>query len=199
MLRWLRHTSELQRTGQQIYERIVAQARSEGLYLQHGVADSMEGRFEMILLHLVLVRERLKHEGAAGQRLGQDLLERLISDMDDALRQIGIGDMGVPRRVKRAAAAFGERAQAYVPALAPLPPADRRRDAPDDRLETALLTHVYQCRDAGETAAHIAHVDALAAYVRRAAAALSAMPSAELLAGTLDFGTLGGTAPDPRP
>src|SRR5690606_9156230 len=104
----------------------------------------------------------LRDAGREGQWIGQAVLERLIAAMDDALRQIGIGDMGVPRRVKRAAAAFGERARSYEAALGkgqeqagPAPAADA--------LETALLTHVYDSRDAAGMGAHLAHADSLAA------------------------------------
>ena len=117
MLRWLEQNKARRRTATDLYEKIVAQARSASLYRDHAVPDTMEGRFEMIVLHLVLVLQRLKAEGAPGQRLGQMLMERLIADMDDALRQIGIGDMGVPRRIQKTAAALQERAHSYGEAL----------------------------------------------------------------------------------
>lgn len=187
MFDWLRRRGELRHIGQQLYERIVAQARSAAFYRDHGVPDTMEGRFDMIVLHLFLVRERLKREGAAGQRLGQIVLEHLIADMDDALRQIGIGDMGVPHRVKKAAAAFGERAKAYSAALMPASNPSTRGGGTDDRLETALLTHVYQCQTTNDTARHVTHVDRLAAYVRAAADALDRQTSDALLAGDIAF------------
>ena len=109
MLQWLKRKAETHRIGHEIFERIVAQARQPEFFRDMRVPDTMEGRLEMIMLHLVLVLERLSTEGAAGQRLGQRLMEHLMADYDDALRQIGIGDMGVPRRVQKAAAAFTER------------------------------------------------------------------------------------------
>ncbi len=187
MLHWLRRNSELKRTGHQHYERIVAQARSEPLYRELGVPDTMEGRFDMIVLHLFLVRERLKREGAVGQRLGQIVLEKLISDMDDALRQIGY-DMGVPKRIQKAAGAFAERSGAYTAALAAEPvEAAAQRNGPDDRLEAALLDHVYGCTDPAKMARHRDHADRLADYVRRAAVMVDGTDSATLLAGEIAF------------
>ncbi len=185
MLRWLRQRSELRLIGRELYERIVAQARSEAFYRDLGVADTMEGRFEMIALHLHLARERLRSEGAAGQRLGQIVLEHLITDMDDALRQMGY-DMGVPRRVKKAAAAFGDRSRDYAEGLrlAREPDAPRSRR---DRLESALMTHVFAATESAAIAGHMRHVERLADYVCRVADDLSRLDSAEILAGRLPF------------
>jgi len=185
MLRWLRQKSELRLIGRELYERIVAQARSEAFYRDLGVADTMEGRFEMIALHLHLARERLRSEGSAGQRLGQIVLEHLIADMDDALRQMGY-DMGVPRRVKKATAAFGDRSRDYAEGLrlagAPYAPQSRR-----ERLEAALMTHVFAATDASAIAGHLRQVERLADYTCRVADHLSRLDSAELLAARLPF------------
>ncbi len=184
MLRWLRQRSEFRLIGRELYERIVAQARSEAFYRDLSVADTMEGRFEMIALHLHLARERLRSEGAAGQRLGQIVLEHLIADMDDALRQMGY-DMGVPRRVKKAAAAFGDRSRDYAEGLrlAGVDALKSRRD----RLESTLMTHVFAATEPSAIAEHMRHVERLADYVCRVADDLSRLDSAELLAGRLRF------------
>lgn len=179
MLHWLRRRSELAQNARHLYERIVAQARSAAFYRDLGVPDTMEGRFEMIVLHMVLVRERLKREGADGQRLGQMVLEHLIADMDDALRQFGY-DMGVPRRVKKAAAAFGDRSLAYSAALAAA-----SQGGADDPLALQLTTSLWGSE--ANAAPEGAKVAVLAAYVRRAAAGLHGQPLAEMLAGDLAF------------
>lgn len=185
MLRWLRQRSELRLMGRELYEKIVAQARSEAFYRDLGVADTMEGRFEMIALHLHLVRERLRGEGAVGQRLGQMVLEHLIADMDDALRQMGY-DMGVPRRVKKAAAAFGDRSRDYAEGMRHAGGPDAAR-ARRDRLETALLTHVFAATETSTIAGHVHHVEGLASYVCRVADELARVDSADILAGRLRF------------
>jgi len=183
MLGWLRQRSELRHIGQQLYDGIVAQGRSEAFYRDLGVPDTMEGRYEMIALHLFLLRERLKSEGVAGQRLGQILLEHLIADMDDALRQIGY-DMGVPRRVKKAAAGFGERAEAYGAALAGPVATDGA-----DPLAEVLARHVLA---GAADAAPAGAAQQLAAYVRQSSRMLAGLGSEALLGGQVAF-------PDPDP
>ncbi len=183
MLRWLRQRAELRHIGQQVYDRIVAQARSEPFYRDLCVPDTMEGRFEMIALHLYLVRERLKSEGAAGQRLGQILLELLIADMDDALRQIGY-DMGVPKRVKKAAAAFGDRSRSYGAALAAGADLAQLTEALRDAVYAAGGTTAGPQRDAALAADGSV---GLASYVRAAQARLVQQPSGAIFGGAIDF------------
>lgn len=169
MLGWLKRNAQLRRIGQHVYEGIVAAARREVFFRDMGIPDTMEGRFEVIVLHLFMVLERLKREGEPGQRVGQAVLESLIADMDDALRQIGIGDMGVPRRVKRAAAAVRERVRDYGAEAGA-------------GLERGLLNHVYGCDGGTEEPASEAMADAahLAAYVRAGLAALDRQPAEAL-------------------
>ena len=106
------------RTGLSLYEAIVAQARSEPLYRNLGVPDTVNGRFEMIVLHVVLVVARLQAEGEDGRELARATLEAFVADVDDACRRLGIGDMGVPRHVKKATAAVLERGNVYRVAMA---------------------------------------------------------------------------------
>ena len=185
MLQWLKRKSETQRIGHEIYERIVAQARNPVFFQAAGVPDSMEGRLEMIMLHLILMLDRLKTEGAPGQRLGQRLVEHLMADLDDALRQIGIGDMGVPRRVNKAAAAFAERSRDY---LAGLSCPGNTTPGGGDKLTAALLRHVYGASDAS-AAGHLTLQAAtpqaakLAAYVRAAAGHLATISNNDLFEG----------------
>jgi cytochrome b pre-mRNA-processing protein 3 len=175
MFGWLERKARLRRTGRQLYESIVARARAEVFYRDLGVADTIEGRFEMIVLHMVLVLQRLKREGEPGQRLGQIAMEHLFADMDDALRQIGIGDMGVPRRVQRAAAALAERSLAYSAAI------------PGGDLEAALLLHVYGATEAIRPHERALDAQRLADYVRASAGVLDATPGETLVAGSVTF------------
>ena len=177
MLGWLKANST-RRSGQQIYERIVAAARAPALYESCGVPDTMDGRLEMLLLHTVLVLDRLRSEGAAGQRVGQRLMESLVADTDDALRQIGLGDDSVTPRMQRLAGALQERARDYGAALS----------APAGELEAALLRHVSGAPEAAP-AAHdqLAAAARLADYARRAKAALAVAMPAALLVGEARF------------
>ena len=106
MLTWLRSRSLSGRTASGLYGSIVAQARQPAFYAGGGVPDTLEGRFGMIVVHMFLVLERLRRDGDNGQVLGRALLEAFATDMDDSMREIGIGDLSVPRRVKKAAAAL---------------------------------------------------------------------------------------------
>jgi cytochrome b pre-mRNA-processing protein 3 len=196
MLGWLKGYSERRRNGQQLYERIVAQGRTASLYEGCGVPDTMDGRLEMLLLHTVLSLDRLRAEGAEGQRLGQRIMEQLIADVDDALRQIGLGDDSVAIRVKRLAGALAERARDYRLVLRAAPDDGSRASAPEPEaqtanapgsLEAALLEHVYRSTDTSPTAAAIPDARRLADYVRRARSALARLDRGEVLAGRLAF------------
>lgn len=190
MFRWLTGNSR-RRTGQQLYERIVAQARRRELYLTCGVPDTMDGRLEMILLHVVLVLERLKRDGAPGQRVGQHLMECLVADVDDALRQIGIGDDGVAGRLPRFGRAIVERARDYGAALAnpavsvARAPGDPASAQPVVSLEDALVEHVYRPADAAAHAAARTSARRMADYARAWRSALDSCPSGSVMAGTL--------------
>ena len=105
-------------TATEIYGRLVAQARAEPFYASLGVPDTPEGRLEMIMLHLVLMQERLKVEGETGAELSRALSETFVSDLDDCLRELGVGDLTVPKKIKMAAAALFDRSRDYGSALA---------------------------------------------------------------------------------
>ncbi|MGE0699071.1 MAG: ubiquinol-cytochrome C chaperone family protein [Hyphomicrobiaceae bacterium] len=186
MLGWLKGRSELRRRAEELYGRIVAQARQPDLYLSCGVPDTMDGRLEMVLLHTVLVLERLKTAGAEGQRLGQRLMEVLVSDMDDALRRIGIGDDGVAMRIGRLAGALSERARDYGLGFADVGRGDDRTGGAAT-LEAALMDHVYRAPDAAVASEVWPLVRALAAYVRRARETLGTLPTTDVLAARVVF------------
>lgn len=99
--------------AQAAYDAIVAQARSPALYAALGVPDSVTGRFEMVILHTVLVIERMRREGAPGSALGQLVFDDFCRDMDQSLRELGFGDLGVPKRMKKLGESFYGRAEAY--------------------------------------------------------------------------------------
>ena len=187
MLYWLKRNADARRIGHEIYERIVAQARHETFFRDMRVPDTMNGRFEMIVLHLALILERLKSEAAPGQRLGQRLIEHLMADTDDALRQVGIGDMGVPRRVKKAAAALAERSRDYRAGLGQIATPVATTTAADDGFQAALLKHVYDCDESTLPPATLSEFEhgavALARYARSAARHLATLPANSLFDG----------------
>ena len=165
------------RAGLSLYEAIVAQARSEAFYRDYGVPDTVNGRFEMIVLHVVLVVARLQAEGEDGKEVARAVLEAFVADVDDACRRLGIGDMGVPRHVKKAAAAVLQRGATYREAMA----APRSPD--HDPLADVIAAHTQ----AKPTSENSLSCRALADYVRRAVASLDAQPGDQVLAGTVAF------------
>src|SRR5437867_2316109 len=128
MFPWLRNRSTRHRTARSLYGSIVTAARSRAFYANWGLPDTMQGRFEMIVLHLALAVRRLGSEGDAGKRLAQALIEAFVVDMDDAMRELTFSDVAVPHEIKRATAAAFDRHRAYLAAL----------DGPHDMLERAI-------------------------------------------------------------
>jgi cytochrome b pre-mRNA-processing protein 3 len=103
-------------TIEAIYGMIVTQAREPMFYRDLGVPDTVNGRFDMLLLHLWLVLRRLKSV-EAGTGLSQALFDHFCEDMDDNLRELGVGDLTVPKRMRAFGEAFYGRAAAYDMAL----------------------------------------------------------------------------------
>lgn len=175
MLNWLRSRSLSARTAAGLYGSIVAQARNAAFYADGGVPDTMEGRFGMIGVHMFLTLERIRREGDAGQTLGRALVEAFNTDMDDNMREIGIGDMVVPKRVKKAAAALLEHLEAYRVAVT---------DGDAAALQTALQRYVFLGRDTGAP-------DRIAAYMTAAARRLDGQPWPAIAAGEITFPQFG--------
>lgn len=153
--------------AQALYAQLVELSRRPYFYTQCGVPDTLDGRFEMILLHLFLMLKRLKAESdPASDALVRQLSESFVDDMDRSLREIGVTDTGVGKRVKRMAVAFYGRLQAYEDAL-----------ASDEALMEALTRNAY-----GTVQAQPEQVQALLQVVRGADQALAAAPVATILA-----------------
>jgi cytochrome b pre-mRNA-processing protein 3 len=169
MLTWL--TPGRRQVARSLYGSSVTAARAPAIYAAWGVPDTLQGRFEMIALHVVLLLRRLGSEGEPGRKLGVALTENFVVDMDDGMRELTFGDLAVPREVKRATAALFDRHAAYLAAL---------DSGSDISLQEAL-------------AAQLAYLGAgdgldcrrLAGYVRRCAAALESQGGPQVLAGTV--------------
>jgi cytochrome b pre-mRNA-processing protein 3 len=156
-------------TIEAIYGMIVAQARLPAFYEQFHVPDTVNGRFDMVLLHLWLVLRRLRaNTEAAG--LSQALLDHFCSDMDANLREMGVGDLSVPKRMLKFAEAFYGRTAAYDSALT----------AGGSELAQALARNILLTPEA-------APAEPLAAYVQAAIRGLEAIDDKRLLAGELTF------------
>ena len=107
--------------GAALYQAAVAQARQPGLYAAGRIPDTREGRFEAYTLHVILLVERLKGEGAAGAETSQALFDAYLRGLDDAFRELGVGDLAVPKRMKTLGQAFYGRGRSYEQAFAALP------------------------------------------------------------------------------
>jgi cytochrome b pre-mRNA-processing protein 3 len=155
-----------------LYGMIVAQARLPCFYRDYAVADTVNGRFDLIVLHLALVLDRLAQDPAL-QSVGQGIFDRFCQDMDHNLREMGVGDLKVPKQMRQLGEAFYGRSQAYRTAWV----------ATDDALLVAALErNIYAGASAGAAAA-----PRLAAYIREALRDLRAQPAAALAGGQLRF------------
>ena len=160
-----------------LYGMIVAQARAIPFYRSYGVPDTVNGRFEMVVLHAVLLLRRLESEPAPVRQVGQGLFERFCQDMDGNLREMGVGDLAVPTRMRKIGEAFYGRQAAYVAALA----------APNiEPLTAALARNVFGSQRGSEPGAM-----RLATYVRAAAGQLADQDGEALGRAELSF-------PDPE-
>lgn len=101
-----------------LHQRIVAAARRPELYGALQVPDTLEGRFEVLTLHVVLVLEVLRGLAPPADEVGQELVDEVFRALEASLREMGVGDVAVPKRMKALAQAFYGRARAYDAALA---------------------------------------------------------------------------------
>jgi cytochrome b pre-mRNA-processing protein 3 len=146
-----------------LYGVIVAQARSPVFYTAYGVPDTVEGRFELIVLHLVLVLDRLEQTNQGGsprrpeRTAGQELFDVFCRDLDHNLREMGTGDLAVPREMRRFGEAFYGRQAAYRAALATTDPRE---------LEKTLARNIFEVDGVDDKATRLAR------YARAAAGQL---------------------------
>ena len=160
----------------ELYGACVKAARQPVFYARLGVPDSIDGRFDLVLLHVVLAMLRLQGSGAR-----QKLFDLMFADMERSLREMGVGDMSIGRKMKPMLSGFYGRAEAYKAALA---------EKTDDALTQALSRNLY-----GLAAGEAPHAPAIAAYVRQASASLAAQNDNDLTAGRVSFPLLAENAP----
>ena len=176
--RLFRRASESDTIAASLYGAIVAQARNPALYSDFGVADTVDGRFEMVVLHAVLVIERLEAGGEREALVAQKVFDLYNTDMDRSLRELGVGDLGVPKRMKKMAERFYGRAAAYRSFLA----ADDRKGLAD-----AIERNVFGAKAIG--------AEPLADYALASQRSLIAMPEGALLSAAPAFADPAALAP----
>jgi cytochrome b pre-mRNA-processing protein 3 len=155
-----------------LYGQIVAAARQPVFYSDWNVPDTPLGRFEMLSVHMFLFLHRVRNEAGAMREVAQVLTDDFFADVEHSLRELGIGDLGVPKRMKKLARMFYGRTTSYAEAL-------NRGDR--SSLSAALSRNVRP-----ESADWI-EADALAGYVMAADQLLSEQAVEGILAGKLQF------------
>lgn len=160
--------------AQALYLEVVRRAREPVFYAQWDVPDTLDGRFELIALHAFLLMRRLKQRSDDADDTAQALFDIMFRDMDRSLREMGVGDFSVGKRVKQMISAFYGRVSAYEAAL----------DGGGEDLRAALIRNLYGSLRAEPRGRSVA---ALARYVRNQVAALDAMSLEDMLHGCAPF------------
>ena len=155
-----------------VYARIVAAARQPEFYSDWDVPDTPLGRFEMLSLHVFLFMHRTRGGDQALADLTQELTDEFFTDVDHSLRELGIGDMGISKRMKKLARMFYGRAEAYDAAL-------RAGDAPAlaAAFQRNLRPDLKDWNGAGP----------LSLYAMDVERSLAAQTSEDLLQGRVEF------------
>ena len=161
------------------YLSIVKQARLPELYATGGAPDNFDGRFDMMALHVHLILRRLRALGMGRSDIGQDLFDLFFKDMDQAMREAGVGDMGVGKKVQKMVEAFYGRATAYDEVLDALP--DTNREDMASGIYDILSRNLYP--DAALSAQHETALNALATYVLGLDTHLAGVTLGDILSG----------------
>jgi cytochrome b pre-mRNA-processing protein 3 len=178
-LRRLLDRRRRERIAHDLYSGIIVQSRRPDFYVSREVPDTLDGRFDLIVLHAFLVMRRLKRidgpQGEEARAISQALFDLMFDDMDQNLRELGVGDMSVGKRIKQMARAFYGRVAAYEDALAEAEPA---------ALTAALARNLYGTLDEPSS---MASLEAMAAYLRRQDRGLEEQSDGAVLEGRIAF------------
>ena len=154
-----------------VYAATVAQSRQPKFYAEWNVPDTVTGRFDMISLHMALLFRRLRKEGKAVDDFAQAVFDLFFKDMDRSLREMGVGDLGVPKRIQK-------MGNIFFGLLAAMSEAMDRDDV--EALQAVLSRNIFD----GATGPHVV---ALAEYLMAEDKALAAQPGAAITGGALIF------------
>ncbi len=156
-----------------LYRAIVEQARNPLFYSEYGVPDTVDGRFDMIVLHAHLVFDRLKDGNDTHETLSQAIFDMMFADMDQNLREMGVGDIGVAKRIRAMAEAFYGRATVYANAL---------QQKENDDLEAGITKNLFRKSEPSGL-----QVATTADYVRKQMSQLAAQDLNDILKGYISF------------
>ncbi|WNJ98577.1 ubiquinol-cytochrome C chaperone family protein [Thalassospiraceae bacterium LMO-JJ14] len=171
-LRSLFGTNPDTETARALYAETIVAARRPEFYTAMDVPDTPEGRFEILALMAFLVLRRLKNEADA-RKISQAFFDVMFDDIDSNLRELGVGDISVGKKVKKLAESFYGRIKAYEEALA---------DDDDARLCQTLARHPYRKTHPAER-----HIARLAKHVRAEDRHLAEQDVADLLSARIGF------------
>ncbi len=163
-----------QQAADSIYAAIVAQARRPEFYIDAGVPDTLDGRFDVLVIHAFLFFHRLKGEGDAAQKCGQLVFDAMFADLEQNLREMGVGDMSIGKKVRKMGSAFYGATKAYDEGLAHHP-------TQPEVLTDALRRNVFAEAVANDGASRLAD------YMTRCAESLSQQNIDVLLSGNVAF------------
>ena len=167
-----------------LYHAVATQSRRPEFYLAAGVPDTVDGRFDLILLNAFLVMHGLRQSPEETAEFQQALFDEIFAHMDQSLREMGVGDARLGRQVKAMAEAFFGRVTAYEEGLA----------GEEGVLEDALQRNLYGTTDVSGTS-----VAVMADYVRRQAGAMDSEMLREVMVGQFEFVPLYGERGEPLP
>ena len=176
MLGWLRKRRDRKRANAELvgdlYGGISDAARHPALYTRHGVADTLMGRYEMMALHTFLFQHRAKGASPSLEAMAQEVVDAYFLELDHSLREVGIGDASVPKRMKKLGRMIYGRWEAYGKAVS----------ANDhDALTEVVRRNVYA--EGGDAS----QARSLARYALAADAHLRSQSDESLLTGAIDF------------
>lgn len=154
-----------------IYSAIVAQSRQPVFYARWNVPDTVTGRFDMISLHMALLFRRLRAEQGGQKDFSQAVFDLFFKDMDRSLREMGVTDLGVPKKIQKMGNIFFGLLAAINEAM------DRRDSA---AFAAVLARNIFDEADGG-------HVQALATYLLAQDDALAAQSAEAIMAGNITF------------
>lgn len=157
-----------------LFGRVYAQSRSPVFFEKLEIPDTTEGRFDVLTMHMFMVMHRLKHSGA-GQALSQALFDVAFSDIDRGFREIGVGDMGIPKRMKKMMLGFNGSIHAYEQAL-----------LDGKNIKEALRRNIYTLY-IGDDEDLATVLDDLSGYMHGNIDYLQSQDDASIMAGVLTF------------
>ncbi|MBD25422.1 MAG: hypothetical protein CMG46_10525 [Candidatus Marinimicrobia bacterium] len=155
-----------------VYDSLIKKSRETIFYRDYGVPDTIDGRFDMIIIHAMLVFRRLRSRGEQAEIMSQNIFDLMFQDMDRSLREMGVGDLSVSKQIKKMAKAFYGRASMYEEGL----------DGSNHTLAEALIANVYRSSPVEEN-----EIKAFTEYLRGIDAYLKKQSVEHILMGHIDF------------